>query len=713
MEEMEAQKNHKDTKSQANETRDNEKTLKVEEDSIKLSSTSKRRHGTLEDETTNMRQTVDQQITLRNMTAKELTERQATVDELQKMLAQEKQHRIRLEDESRLVTKHCNELEEKLQDLLTQMLTYKELMHVVGVDTSIKQSVKTETVPDILNTMNQRKITNLETELTQIRTAYNEVKKRSENKIAQMQRTLDNEIMEKEALFGHTRTKLEENLSRERADYNELVEIFDQEIKQMQQRLDNEYSLRCSKDQELRERETVLHKLQMLLKEEEQSREEMKRRLTVCNETEQSLQNQLSQLQRKLAHLREAQENETFVRDRLEQQLKENEAIVDQLQTTLSEEQKTRNRVEEELSQERIAGEILKNELGVKQRLFEIEERLRKTKETQLREKTRIVGEAEERISTMEDELNEVRSSSNEHIQRLELELGQIRRTINIKEQELSDTEHQLEIRTNDFREQCRLLEEERQQKATLEERLRSMQRDMMTERNRHVSIERQLQSQLSTAQEALAECQSRVQPRDWIIRREEVVVSERSLGRGAWGSVYEGTFRGCQVAVKKIHELILSDHNRGLFEREMNIASRCRHPNLLQFIAATNDDGSPLFVTELLDKSLRQLLSDRALNHDEICNLALDVARGLNYLHLNKPLPIVHRDISSANVLLWRRGEGWRAKLSDYGSANFVRQVMTVGPGASIYAAPEATSSNSQQSTKVRVLFIAWYFIR
>ena len=112
---------------------------------------------------------------------------------------------------------------------------------------------------------------------------------------------------------------MEEKLSQARAGYNELEERFDQEIEQMQQRLDNEYSLRCSKDQELRERETVLHKLQMLLREEEEYREEMERRLTVCNETEQSLQNQLSQLQRKLVHLREAQENETSVRDRLEQ----------------------------------------------------------------------------------------------------------------------------------------------------------------------------------------------------------------------------------------------------------------------------------------------------------------------------------------------------------------------------------------------------------
>ncbi|KAJ7375528.1 hypothetical protein OS493_040618, partial [Desmophyllum pertusum] len=46
--------------------------------------------------------------------------------------------------------------------------------------------------------------------------------------------------------------------------------------------------------------------------------------------------------------------------------------------------------------------------------------------------------------------------------------------------------------------------------------------------------------------------------------------LSANSLGVGAWGKVYEGTFRGCQVAVKQIHELILSPHNRRLFEREM-----------------------------------------------------------------------------------------------------------------------------------------------
>ena len=209
----------------------------------------------------------------------------------------------------------------------------------------------------------------------------------------------------------------------------------------------------------------------------------------------------------------------------------------------------------------------------------------------------------------------------------------------------------------------------------------------MEEERRRHLSAERELRSAVSAAEEAVAKYQSR-QSRDWIVQREEIVLSEDLLGEGAWGSVHKGIFRGCQVAVKEIHELILSDYNRRLFEREMTIASCCRHPNLLQFIGATNDDDSPLFVTELLDTSLRLVLHQRAINHEEIITLALEIAKGLNYLHLSKSRPIMHRDISSANVLLWRRGESWRAKLSDYGAATFMRQSMTERPGALIYAA-------------------------
>ena len=116
-----------------------------------------------------------------------------------------------------------------------------------------------------------------------------------------------------------------------------------------------------------------------------------------------------------------------------------------------------------------------------------------------------------------------------------------------------------------------------------------------------------ELQLSLSTAQLTINQSRSQ-ETRDWVIPRDEIQITEKCLGRGGWGSVNEGTYCGCTVAVKQIHELIISPHNINLFEREMNIASKCRHPHLLQFIGATNDEGTPLFVTELMEKTLRTL---------------------------------------------------------------------------------------------------------
>ncbi|KAM7425605.1 hypothetical protein ABFA07_022997 [Porites harrisoni] len=138
------------------------------------------------------------------------------------------------------------------------------------------------------------------------------------------------------------------------------------------------------------------------------------------------------------------------------------------------------------------------------------------------------------------------------------------------------------------------------------------------------------------------------------------------------------------------------------MFEREMSIASKCRHPCLLQFIGATNDEGSPLFVTELMETSLRKLLEQRSLSTAEVVTISLDVARALNYLHQKKPRPIIHRDISSANVLLWRQADQWRGKVSDYGAANFMQHTLSVCPGAAVYSAPEALTKN--QTVKVDV---------
>ena len=243
-------------------------------------------------------------------------------------------------------------------------------------------------------------------------------------------------------------------------------------------------------------------------------------------------------------------------------------------------------------------------------------------------------------------------------------------------------------------------LQVEQQKVAKLEKQLRDRDQDIV-----------ELRNALSAAKQRLSTNESQLKTRDWVISRNDIQETDKCLGSGGLGRVLEGRYCGCAVAIKQLHHWTLSPDLRKLFEREMDIASRCRHPCLLQFIGATQDDGNHLLVTELMEKSLRALLlqpSEQQLTDAEIAVIALDVALGLNYLHQRKPTAIVHRDVSSANVLLWIRDKRWRGKLSDYGTARFVGEVMTRSPGAMIYSAPEAATS--LQTVKVSWLFVCLF---
>jgi len=173
-------------------------------------------------------------------------------------------------------------------------------------------------------------------------------------------------------------------------------------------------------------------------------------------------------------------------------------------------------------------------------------------------------------------------------------------------------------------------------------------------------------------------------------------------LGKGGWGVVREATFRGCKVAAKCLHNEIISTYNLGLFSREMNMAARCRHPNIIQFIGATNQ-GLPIIVTELMLTSLRKILEQGQLYSNQIIPISLGVAYGLNYLHKTTPDPILHRDVSSANVLLNPLPNNqWHPKLSDFGSTNFVRASTTINAGNPTYASPEANQGKHSTAMDV-----------
>ncbi|XP_068685938.1 probable serine/threonine-protein kinase DDB_G0271682 [Montipora foliosa] len=408
--------------------------------------------------------------------------------------------------------------------------------------------------------------------------------------------------------------------------------------------------------QQLRERNLRETSLIQQLQEKELQRENAQRQLQDMEEQIREKEDDKTNLERQLEILRQQLRERNLRETNLMQRLQEKELQRENAQRQLQEmEEQIREKEDDKTNLERQL-EILRQQLR--------ERNLRETNlMQQLQEKEPQRETSQRQLQEMEEQIRE-------------------------KEDVKANSERQLREMAQSFEERIREKEEE---KTNLETQL-GMKNQELSE----------LETSLSAAQQMIIELRRR-ESCDWVISRGEIqVIQDKCLGKGAWGSVNEATYCGCKVAVKQIHELILSAHNRRLFEREMNIASRCRHPCLLQFIGATNDEGSPLFVTELMDMSLRALLGQRELTETEISVISLDVSRALNYLHHMKPCPIVHRDVSSANVLLWRQGEQWRGKVSDYGTAKFVQQTMTVAPGAPIYSAPEAVFSN--QTSKVDV---------
>ena len=194
-----------------------------------------------------------------------------------------------------------------------------------------------------------------------------------------------------------------------------------------------------------------------------------------------------------------------------------------------------------------------------------------------------------------------------------------------------------------------------------------------------------------------------------WEVPRTAVQVSQTILGTGGWGYVAKGTFRGQEVAVKFLHQGILSPQNKWRVRREISIMSQLRHPNLLLLIGAvlTSEEEGPLIITELLDTSLRSEYMKNSLGEESKMSVLRDVASALTYLHSHPHSPIIHRDVSSSNVLLEaiRCERLWKAKLSDFGSANLCHLATTPAEGAAVYAAPEvSTEHRSKQTAKIDV---------
>ncbi|CAI9113911.1 OLC1v1014617C3 [Oldenlandia corymbosa var. corymbosa] len=142
-------------------------------------------------------------------------------------------------------------------------------------------------------------------------------------------------------------------------------------------------------------------------------------------------------------------------------------------------------------------------------------------------------------------------------------------------------------------------------------------------------------------------------------------------IGEGGLGCVYKGQFQdNLQAAIKKLNAK-LQDSQRE-FENEVDLLGRIRHQNIVPLLGYSVQGETRFLVYEMmqngsLESHLHGPSRGSSLTWHLRMKIALDVARGLEYLHERCNPPVIHRDLKSSNILLDSK---YNAKLSDFGLA-------------------------------------------
>ncbi|VAH02584.1 hypothetical protein VPH35_001300 [Triticum aestivum] len=142
-------------------------------------------------------------------------------------------------------------------------------------------------------------------------------------------------------------------------------------------------------------------------------------------------------------------------------------------------------------------------------------------------------------------------------------------------------------------------------------------------------------------------------------------------LGKGGFGMVHKGVLPdGKQIAIKRLCKS--SRQGIGELKSELVLVAKLRHRNLVSLIGVCLEEQEKILVYEFMpNRSLDTILFDsekrKDLDWGRRFKIISGVARGLQYLHEDSQLKIVHRDLKASNILL---DFDYNPKISDFGLA-------------------------------------------
>ncbi|PQQ17296.1 hypothetical protein Pyn_08764 [Prunus yedoensis var. nudiflora] len=149
-------------------------------------------------------------------------------------------------------------------------------------------------------------------------------------------------------------------------------------------------------------------------------------------------------------------------------------------------------------------------------------------------------------------------------------------------------------------------------------------------------------------------------------------------IGEGGYGSIFKGSLRHTQVAIKLLHAHSMQGPSE--FQQEVDVLSKLRHSNLVTLIGACPESWT-LIYEYLPNGSLEDRLSCKdntpPLSWQTRIRIATELCSVLIFLHSSKPYGIVHGDLKPANILL---DSNFVSKLSDFG----ICRLLSRGEGSS-----------------------------